>query len=208
MGAQHRAGDAGIGAAGDLDVLQIIVDPETFEEAAPQSAFAGAAGGDQRAVDIEEEERLFQSGGRLAVGGKPRKRAELRIAEAAGCIQPAGMDSTKEQRMWAMIAHLSAFAYYITGIGHILGPLIVWLSKREGNPFIDDQAKEALNFQISVTLYGIVGVLLCMTVILAIVGIPALIALHGFQIVCIIIAAIKANDGVAFRYPLCIRFIK
>jgi len=118
------------------------------------------------------------------------------------------MDSTKEQRTWAMIAHLSAFAYYLTGIGHLLGPLIVWLAKRDGNPFINDQGREALNFQISVTLYGLVGVVLTMTVILAVIGIPALIALHVFQIVCIIIAAIKANDGVAFRYPLTIRFLK
>jgi uncharacterized Tic20 family protein len=120
------------------------------------------------------------------------------------------MDATieKDQRTWAMIAHLSAFAYYITGIGHILGPLIVWLSKRDGNPFVDDQAKEALNFQISITIYVIAAVIMCLTVILAVIGIPILIGIHAFQIICIIIAAIKANDGVAFRYPLSLRFIK
>jgi uncharacterized Tic20 family protein len=120
------------------------------------------------------------------------------------------MDATieKEQRTWAMIAHLSAFAYYVTGIGHILGPLIVWLSKRDGNPFVDDQAKEALNFQISITIYVIAAVVMCLTVVLAIIGIPILIAVHAFQIVCIIIAAIKASDGVAFRYPLSLRLIK
>src|SRR5437899_8693183 len=110
----------------------------------------------------------------------------------------------KEERTWAMIAHLSAFAYYVSGIGHIVGPLIVWLSKRDGNPFVDDQAKEALNFQISVTIYGIGAAILCFVLI----GIPLLIGLHVFQIVCIIIAAIKAGDGVAFRYPLNLRLIK
>ena len=110
--------------------------------------------------------------------------------------------------MWAMLAHVSAFAYYFSGIGHIIGPLIIWLAKRDSHPFIDDQAKEALNFQISVTIYAIGAVLLCFTVILAIIGIPVLIGLHVFQIVCIIIAAIKANDGVAFRYPLTLRLIK
>ena len=114
----------------------------------------------------------------------------------------------KEERTWAMIAHLSAFAYYVTGIGHIVGPLIVWLSKRDGYPFVDDQAKEALNFQISVTIYGIVAVVMIFTVIFAVVGIPILILLHTFQVICIIIAAIKANDGVAFRYPLSLRLIK
>jgi len=114
----------------------------------------------------------------------------------------------KDQRTWAMLAHLSAFAYYVTGIGHIVGPLIVWLSKRDGNPFVNDQAKEALNFQISVTIYLVAAIVMCITIILAPIGIPILIVLHAFQIVCMIIAAIKANDGVAFRYPLCIRLIK
>jgi len=114
----------------------------------------------------------------------------------------------KDQRTWAMIAHLSAFAYYFTGIGHLLGPLIVWLSKRDGMPFVDDQAKEALNFQISITIYVIAAVLMCVTVILAVIGIPILIVVHTFQIVCIIIAAIKAHDGVPFRYPLSLRLIK
>lgn len=120
------------------------------------------------------------------------------------------MDATieKDQRTWAMIAHLSAFAYYLTGIGHILGPLIVWLSKRDGNPFVDDQAKEALNFQISITIYVVASIIMCLTVVLAVIGIPILICIHAFQIVCIIIASIKANDGIAFRYPLSLRLIK
>ena len=107
-----------------------------------------------------------------------------------------------------MIAHLSAFTYYITGIGIILGPLIVWLAKRDGNPFVDDQAKEALNFQISILIYNATALLLCFTIILAVIGIPALVGIHLFQVVCMIIAAIKANDGIPFRYPATIRFIK
>ncbi len=115
---------------------------------------------------------------------------------------------SKEERLWAMLAHLSAFAMYFTGIGHMLGPLIIWLLKRDGNPFVEDQAKEALNFQITVTLIAIAAVLMCFTVILALVGIPILIGLHLYQVVCIVIAAIKANDGVAFRYPLTLRLVK
>lgn len=122
------------------------------------------------------------------------------------------MDATieKDQRTWAMIAHLSAFAYYfpLTGIGHILGPLIVWLSKRDGNPFVDDQAKEALNFQISLTIYVVAAVIMCITVIGLVIGIPILLCVHAFQIVCIVIGAIKAYDGIAFRYPLNLRLIK
>lgn len=114
----------------------------------------------------------------------------------------------KDERTWAMIAHLSAFTCYITGIGIILGPLIVWLAKRDGNPFVDDQAKEALNFQISIIIYAAAAVLLCFTIIGAIIGIPVLLGLHIFQVVCMVIAAIKANDGIRYRYPATIRFIK
>ena len=114
----------------------------------------------------------------------------------------------KEQRTWAMIAHLSAFAMYLTGIGHLLGPLIIWLAKRDGNPFVDDQGKEALNFQITVTLYYAAAIILIFTLIGAIIGIPAVIAIGVFQIVCMIIATIKASDGVAFRYPLTLRLLK
>jgi uncharacterized Tic20 family protein len=52
----------------------------------------------------------------------------------------------KDERLWATLAHLSAFAIYFTGIGHLVGPLVIWLAKRSGNPFIDDQGREALNF--------------------------------------------------------------
>ncbi len=113
----------------------------------------------------------------------------------------------KEQRTWAMVAHLSAFAMYFTGIGHLLGPLIIWLAKRDGKPFIDDQGKEALNFQITITFLYAAAFLLIFTVIGMIIGIPILIATGIFQIVCMIIAAIKANDGVAYRYPLTLRLI-
>jgi uncharacterized protein len=116
----------------------------------------------------------------------------------------ATAEISKDQRLWAMIAHLSAFSYYVSGIGIVLGPLIVWLAKRDGNPFVNDQGKEALNFQISVLIYGLMMLPLC----LILIGIPMLAALHIFQIVCIIIGAIKANDGVAFRYPLTIRLVK
>lgn len=107
-----------------------------------------------------------------------------------------------------MVAHLSGFSCYITGIGIVLGPLIVWLAKRDGNPFVDEQAKEALNFQISILIYDAVAILMCLTVVLAVIGLPVLIGMQLFQGVCMIIAAIKANDGISFRYPLAIRIVK
>jgi len=115
---------------------------------------------------------------------------------------------SKEQRNWATVAHLSAFAMYLTGIGHILGPLIIWLMKREGNAFIDDQGKEALNFNISYTIYLIIAGVLCITIVGLVVGLPLLFVLPLIHIILIIFAAIKANDGVAYRYPATIRFLK
>jgi hypothetical protein len=114
---------------------------------------------------------------------------------------------SKEQRTWAMFAHLSAFAMYLTGIGHILGPLIVWLLKREGNPFVDDQGKEALNFNISYSLYLICAVILAFTLVGLLVAIPALLILPILHIIFMIVGAIKANDGVPYRYPATIRFL-
>jgi len=120
---------------------------------------------------------------------------------------PAATGPDKEARTWAMVAHLSGFAYYFTGIGHLIGPLVVWLLKKDGSPFVDVNGKEALNFQISMTIYGIVSLLLIITVVGALIGIPLLIAIHILQVAGMIIASIKAADGLAWRYPLTIRFL-
>ena len=112
----------------------------------------------------------------------------------------------KDERMWATVAHLSGFAMYLTGIGHILGPLIVWLLKRDGNPFIDDQGKEALNFNISYSIYIIIAVICAITIVGLVVAIPMLFVLPILHIVFMIIAGIKANEGVRYRYPATIRF--
>lgn len=111
---------------------------------------------------------------------------------------------TGEDRLWGALAHLSAFAIYFSGIGHIVGPLIIWLWKRDTNPFAAEEAKEAMNFNISVTIYAVVAAML----ILVLIGIPLLIALHAFQVICIIVAALRASDGRPFRYPLNLRLVK
>ena len=88
--------------------------------------------------------------------------------------------------------------------GNILGPLIVWLVKKDEYAFVDDQGKEALNFQISITIYSLVSGIL----ILALIGIVLLIAVIIFSVVMTVIAAIKANGGEYYRYPLTIRLVK
>jgi uncharacterized Tic20 family protein len=105
-------------------------------------------------------------------------------------------------RQWAMIAHLSALAGLVIGFNW-LGPLIVYLVKKDEHPFIADQGREALNFNISVFIYFIVSAIL----IIVAIGILLLIAVGVAWIVLVIIAAIKANNGEAYRYPATIRLV-
>lgn len=109
-----------------------------------------------------------------------------------------------DARMWATFAHLSALTLYLgVPFGNIIGPLVIWLIKKDTTPFVDDQGREALNFQISVLIYSLVAGILC----LLLIGFVLLALLAVFQIACVIIAAIKANQGESFRYPLTIRFL-
>jgi uncharacterized Tic20 family protein len=117
--------------------------------------------------------------------------------------QPLQVDS-RDQNMWAMLCHLSALAGFIIPLGNVIGPLVIWMIKKDVYPLVDDQGKEALNFQISMTIYYIISCIL----ILILIGIPLLIGLALFSLVVTIIAMVKASDGVAYRYPLSIRFIK
>ena len=111
----------------------------------------------------------------------------------------------KEARTWGMGCHLAALAGFI-GIpfGHILGPLAVWMIKKNDYPFVDEQGKEALNFQLSMTIYAFIAVIL----IFVIIGFMTLIALAVADLILVIIAAMKASNGESFRYPATIRFIK
>lgn len=114
------------------------------------------------------------------------------------------LPTTKDDRTWAMLCHLSGLAGYVIPLGNIFGPLIVWMIKKDQSWFVDDQGKEALNFQISLTIYLVVAII-AIFVLIGIVLIP-IIAVAG--LVFMIVAAVKANEGVGYRYPLTIRFIK
>lgn len=111
---------------------------------------------------------------------------------------------SKDERMWAMLAHISAIAGFIFPFGNIIGPLLIWILKKEEFPFVDDQGKEALNFQISITVYVIISIIL----VFVLIGIPLIIIVGLFALVMSIIAAINAYDGNAYRYPLTFRVIK
>ena len=116
---------------------------------------------------------------------------------------PTGMPSS-EERQWALFAHLSALVGYIIPFGSIIGPLVIWQIKKNEMPFVDDQGKEALNFQITVAIIAII----CLVLILILIGILLLWALAIANLVFIIVAALAANNGQAYRYPFAFRFIK
>ena len=116
--------------------------------------------------------------------------------------QPSGMPSNDE-RQWAMLAHLSGLAMYIFPLGNVIAPLVVWLMKKDQMPFVDDQGKEAINFQISMAIYTIVS-LLTMCIFIGFVTTPILAVVH---IVFTIIGGLKANQGEYYRYPLTIRLV-
>lgn len=118
----------------------------------------------------------------------------------------------EHERQWAMFAHLSALSALFTGgLGAIIGPLIIWLVKKDTMPFVDDQGKEALNFNITVAIA--MAVLIGVGTILMIVLIGFLFYLVAFALgvawlVVVVIATIKANEGVRYRYPMTLRLIK
>ena len=114
------------------------------------------------------------------------------------------LDSNPESRMWAMLAHLSALSGFVIPFGNIVGPLVIWLIKRDEMSFVSDQGKEALNFNISMTIYMMVAGVL----IFVLIGIPLMIVLGIAWLVLTILAAVKANEGVAYRYPLTLRLVK
>jgi uncharacterized Tic20 family protein len=122
---------------------------------------------------------------------------------------PGGRETDPKARMWAMFCHLAGFAAFLPVVpvfGSVLGPLIVWLIKKDEYPFVDDQGREAVNFQITMLIYSAIAALL-MLVCVGFVLLPAVVLA---DIVLIVVASIKANDGYHYRYPqwMIIRFIK
>ena len=111
---------------------------------------------------------------------------------------------SRQVRQWAMFCHLSALLGIWVPFGSLIGPLILWQMKREMDPFVDDQGKEALNFQISVAIASAICLLLMVVVIgFFLFGLLAIGAL-----VLTIIAGVKANEGQVYRYPFTWRLIK
>ena len=118
--------------------------------------------------------------------------------------EPEGPSRT--ERQWAMGCHLIALCgFLVPPIASTVAPLVLWLLKREDGAFIDDQGRESLNFQITILLYIVISAML---VPLLGIGVLLLVSVVVFDFVCILVATVKASEGIAFRYPACIRLIK
>ena len=109
-----------------------------------------------------------------------------------------------DEKSWAMGAHLAALAGMFVPCGNVLGPLVVWLTKKDASPLVDRAGKESLNFQISMTIYMAVSALM----ILILIGIPLLFVVALLDLIFTIVAAVKTSNGEQYRYPLTIRFVR
>jgi len=136
------------------------------------------------------------------VNEKPEESVEPGGGEAEQ--EGAAKEEDKNARLWGMLCHLAGLAGFAFPFGNVILPLIFWQLKKSEYGFVDAQGKEAVNFQISMTIYGLVTIPLFFLCI----GPFLLAAVAIVDLVLLLIAAVKANNGQHYRYPLTIRFIK
>lgn len=126
---------------------------------------------------------------------------DLQSQPPPGPTPPEGFSD--KERLWATFAHLSGLAGSVIPLGNVIAPLILWFWQKENSVFVGDQAREALNFQLTVTLAATASVLLMYVLI----GFLLLLVVGLYAFVITVIAAVKANRGKYYRYPLTFRFV-
>ena len=118
--------------------------------------------------------------------------------------QTTGENPQIKNRNWDVLCHLAALAGFIgIPLGNVIGPLVVWLIKKDEIPSVNQHGRESLNFQISMTIYTIIAAF-SFFIAIGIILLPAILLTN---LILLIIAAVKANKGEFYRYPLTIRFI-
>lgn len=117
--------------------------------------------------------------------------------------QPAPASSGDEKNL-AMFCHLSALAGLVIPAGNIIGPLVLWLLKRESMPLVDQHGKEVLNFQITVTI----ALVACFATFFLILPIFLAVLIGIAALVLTIIGTLKASNGILYRYPFTLRLVK
>lgn len=129
---------------------------------------------------------------------------EMNAKEITRLEKPGNFGASPEVRTIALFCVLSQFLCYFTGFGGLIAPLIIWLIKKDSSAFIDEIGKETLNFQITILILAFISGILCWVLI----GFLLIPILGLYALIAIIIAAVKASDGVVFRYPICFRFLR
>lgn len=110
-------------------------------------------------------------------------------------------DNTEKQ--WALASHLGALAGYVVPLGNIIVPLVIYISKRNESEAIANQARESLNFQITITLL-VIGSLVLTFLIIGMFLLPVVVLL---QLIFVIIAALAVDKNKLYRYPFSIRLV-
>ncbi len=108
------------------------------------------------------------------------------------------------ERSWATLIHLSALTGLVIPVLMVIAPLIIWFWKKKDKPFVDTQGKEAINFQLTI----LIGLIICIPLMFIIIGFVLALILVIIDLVCIVIAAMKTNEGVNYRYPFAFHFVR
>ena len=118
----------------------------------------------------------------------------------------------KEERKWAMLCHLAGLAGLsplLPVIGCAVAPLVIWQLKGEEFPYVAKQGRRAVNFQLSMLLYVTIATVICFVSIVGAFLVPVVFCVFGLiDVIFVLIAAVKANGGWHYRYPITIRFFK
>lgn len=112
---------------------------------------------------------------------------------------------SKEEQNWAMFCHLAALSGFVIPLGNVLGPLIVWLIKKDTMPLVDQHGKEAINFQITV----LIAFMVCVVLAFVLIGFALMFVVGIGALILTIVAAVKISNGqYDYKYPFAIRLIK
>jgi uncharacterized Tic20 family protein len=150
-----------------------------------------------------DEGAEFCSSCGAAIDQPPAAKASRGVPPATAPVGVRVVTSREEALNWAMACHLSALFGMVFPFGNLIGPLVVWLMKKDTIPQVDVHGKESLNFQISMTIYILVATLLAVLLI----GIPILVILGVADVVLVVIASVETKKGIDYKYPLTIRLI-
>jgi uncharacterized Tic20 family protein len=174
---------------------------------------------------MTDEQRSFEGAsadaGQSSDAGTQADSAHAAATDNLAQQQHDAYKRQHDEHAWAMLAHLSVFSGGFIPFGHIFGPLVVWLVKREQYALVDDQGRESLNFQISMSIYTLILVVVAVVAALSLAAgeqeagmLGALIAagvglllISLLDLIFVIIASVKSYRGERYRYPLTIRFL-